>query len=294
MGLARTTLADDGTYVSVVYSRPYNRGCDNIFGSEESGALLPYGQRWSPGITEFTVTGDLTVGGEGLLAGTYLLTSVPGPKSWSIHFNSTLGLNGTTRRNPENGGFEQVDLSPTDVLVVTAPVGTLEEKVNQFTITFDNAEGGANMCLRWGTTQVCVPLRVVEWSIHSSAAETVIPTSQEEVNSQWRCTNDLEVRCTDGACEAEIGDGFTPMSVIVDDSGAMSVCAYSGCWEGSGEVLESQQFLVLIGHGLGLSTSRDLESANEDIVVAVDRADGIATLKAGEFVHPLLCKRPEM
>ena len=168
MGLARATLADDGTYVSVVYSRPYERGRDNIFGSEESGALVPYGQRWRTGAneaTEITLTGDLTAGGEPLLAGTYSLTSVPGPESWTVHFNSVLGLNGTARRNPESGQFEQVGLGPTDVLVVTAPVGTLEEKVDRFTIALDDAEGGADLCLRWITTEVCVPLRAVEWSV---------------------------------------------------------------------------------------------------------------------------------
>ena len=164
MGLARTTLAD-GTYVSVVYSRPYERGRDTIFGSEEDGALVPYGQRWRTGAneaTEITLTGDLTVGGEALAAGTYSLTSVPGPESWTLHFNSVLGLNGTARRNPESGRFEQVDLGPTDVLVVTVPVRTLEEKVDQFTIAFADAEGGADMCLRWITTEVCVPLSAVE------------------------------------------------------------------------------------------------------------------------------------
>jgi hypothetical protein len=166
MGMARTHLADGGTtYVSVVYSRPYERGRDNIFGSEESGALVPYGERWRTGAneaTEITLTGDVTAGGEPLPAGTYSLTTIPGPESWTVHFNSTLGLNGTARRNPESGRFEQVELGPTDVLVVTAPVGTLEEKVEQFTIAFEPAGGGADMCLRWITTEVCVPVRVVE------------------------------------------------------------------------------------------------------------------------------------
>ena len=174
MGLARTTLADDGTYVSVVYSRPYERGRDNIFGSEESGALVPYGERWRTGAneaTEITLTGDLTVGGEPLLAGTYSLTSVPGPENWTIHFNSTLGLNGTASCNPESGRFEQVDLGPTDVLVVTTPVGTLEEKVEQLTINFRDAGGGADMCLRWITTEVCVELREVEWSLADELKE---------------------------------------------------------------------------------------------------------------------------
>ena len=168
MGLARATLADDGTYVSVVYSRPYERGRDNIFGSEESGALVPYGKRWRTGAneaTEITITGDLTAGGEPLLAGTYSLTTVPGPESWTLHFNSALGLSGTASRNPESGRFEQVDLGPTDVLVLTAPVAALEEKVDQFTIALEAAGGGADMCLRWITTEVCVPLRVVEWSV---------------------------------------------------------------------------------------------------------------------------------
>jgi hypothetical protein len=34
------------------------------------------------------------------------------------------------------------------------------------------------------------------------------PASRTE---SWKCRNDLEVRCSDGACEAESEDGFTPM-----------------------------------------------------------------------------------
>ncbi len=97
------------------------------------------------------------------------------------------------------------------------------------------------------------------------------------------------MRCAEGSCEAEAGDGFTPMSVIVNDSGAIAVCAYSGCWEGTGEVVPSEEFLLLIGRGLEFSTARGSGSA-ADIVIAIDRGDGVATLKAGEFVHPLLCQ----
>ncbi len=129
---------------------------------------MPFGERWRTGgneATEITVTGNLTVGGEPLLAGTYSLTSVPGPGIWSLHFNSVLGLSGISRRNPENRELEPVDLDPTDVLVVTAPVAVLEQKVDPFTIAFVDAGGGADLCLRWITTEVCVPLRTVEWSL---------------------------------------------------------------------------------------------------------------------------------
>ncbi len=80
------------------------------------------------------------------------------------------------------------------------------------------------------------------------------------------------------------------MSVHVDGSGAIAVCAYSGCWEGTGTVVPGDKFLLLIGRGLEFSTARGSESATADIVIAIDRGDGVATLKAGEFVHPLLCE----
>ena len=163
MGMARTTI--DGAYVRVVYSRPYKRGRDNIFGTAESEALVPFGEVWRTGAneaTEITLTGDLNVAGHELAAGTYSLFTVPGPESWTVHFNATLGLSGTGRRNPETGDFEAVDLAATDALAVEAAVGTLDEEVDQFTIAFDEADGGADMCLNWITTSVCVPLRTAE------------------------------------------------------------------------------------------------------------------------------------
>jgi hypothetical protein len=159
MGMARTTV--DDTYVRVVYSRPYKRGRDNIFGSEESGALVPFGKVWRTGAneaTEITLTGDVTIDGKRLPAGTYSLFTVPGPESWTVHFNSALGLSGTGRF--VDGEFTPIDIPATDVLVYTATPGTLEEEVDQLTFAFDEAEGGTDMCLRWITTEVCVPMRL--------------------------------------------------------------------------------------------------------------------------------------
>ncbi len=107
----------------------------------------------------------------------------------------------------------------------------------------------------------------------------------------WQCRNDLEVTCAEGACEAATEGDFTPMSVDFDDSGTISACAYSGCWEGTGEVVSSGDFLVVIGHDLPFSTARDSESAGADVVVALDREDRVATLKAEGFAQPLLCER---
>lgn len=151
MGMARTTLAD-GTYVRVVYSRPYQRGRDNIFGTEESGALVPFGKVWRTGAneaTEITVTGDVTFGGQPLAAGTYSLFTTPGADAWKVHVNSALGLWGAQDYDPAK-----------DVATATASVTTLpeEESVDQLTFSFEEAEGGTQMVLRWIRTEIRVPI----------------------------------------------------------------------------------------------------------------------------------------
>jgi len=159
MGMARITV--DDTYMRVVYSRPYKRGRENIFGTEESEALVPYGKIWRTGAneaTELTVTSDVTVAGETLPAGTYSIFTVPGPETWTVHFNSALGLSGTGRF--VDGKFTPVDIPASDVVVATATAGTLEEEVDQFTIAWKATDGGADMCLHWITTEVCVPFGV--------------------------------------------------------------------------------------------------------------------------------------
>lgn len=161
MGMARTTL--DDTYISVVYSRPYKRGRDNIFGTEESEALVPYGKIWRTGAneaTQITVTGDIMVGKQKLPAGTYSVFTTPGPDSWKIHFNTALGLSGTGFFDPVEQKFTPADLGPTELVVISATPGVLKEEVEQLTFAFDDAAEGADMCLRWITTEVCVPITV--------------------------------------------------------------------------------------------------------------------------------------
>lgn len=159
MGTARITL--DDTYVRVVYGRPYKRGRDNVFGTEESGALVPYDKIWRTGAneaTEITLTGDLLFGGQKLAAGTYSLFTIPSETTWKIHFNSALGLNGTGYFDTETRQFKAADLPATDVLVLDADATQLAEEVDQFTIALDAHDDGAHMCLRWITTEVCVPI----------------------------------------------------------------------------------------------------------------------------------------
>ena len=109
--------------------------------------------------------------------------------------------------------------------------------------------------------------------------------------AQWQCRNDLEVSCDTEHCEA--AESFTPMDVRVDDTGSMSVCAYSGCWEGTGTVVQSEHFVVLTGHDLPFSTAPDTADSQAAIVIAIDKQDQVAILKAGSFAQPLLCEQRE-
>jgi hypothetical protein len=159
LGLARITLGT--TYVSVVYGRPYKRGRNNIFGTKESNAVVPFGERWRTGAneaSEITFTRNVTVAGKPLPAGTYSLFTTPGPDSWTVHFNSRLGLDGTGTFT--DGQFTPVELAPTDVLSVTAKVIQLPEnrEVDQFTIDFERGGAGADLVLRWIRTEVRVPI----------------------------------------------------------------------------------------------------------------------------------------
>ena len=159
MGMARTMLGD--AYVRVVYGRPYKRGRANIFGTKESNAVVPYGERWRTGAneaTEITVTKDVLVGGQKLPAGTSSLSTTPGQTAWKVHFNSRLGLDGLGTF--ANDTFTPVDLVPTDVLVVSVSASALpeEKEVDQLTFDFEKTANGAEMVLRWIRAEVRVPI----------------------------------------------------------------------------------------------------------------------------------------
>jgi hypothetical protein len=157
LGWSRIQLGD--TYVSVVYGRPYKRGRTNVFGTKESGALVPFGERWRTGAneaTEITFTRPVTIAGQRLAAGTYSLFTTPRTDTWSVHFNSELALDGTGRL--VDGKFAPVTLEPTDVLTVMAKPTSLKEEVDQFTIDLVRTPAGADLVLRWILTEVRLPI----------------------------------------------------------------------------------------------------------------------------------------
>lgn len=149
-----------------------------------------------------------------------------------------------------------------------------------------NARRPSYIFYRWSALLSLVVLAAAcqptEEPTDSALSATVSP-------ERWQCRNDLEISCDVEHCEA--ADSFTPMDVRFDDAGSMSVCAYSGCWEGTGTVVQSEHFVVLTGHELPFSTAPDSADSRAAIVIALDRADQVGILKAGAFVQPLLCEQ---
>lgn len=161
IGIARTHVGD--TYVKVTYGRPYIRGRD-VFGTPHDTAtfLVPFGELWRTGAneaTELTTTGPITVAGQPLAAGTYSVFTVPGPQTWEVRFSPQVGLDGTGRLNEATGAFEgNVYDESRDVLRVQVPATTTDDVVDQLTLSFEPGAGGADLVLRWESTEVRIPI----------------------------------------------------------------------------------------------------------------------------------------
>ena len=160
VGIAKLNLGD--AYVKVTYGRPYMRG-RRIFGTpvDTTTYLVPFGELWRTGAneaTEITTTRAILVGGQRLEAGTYSMFTVPSASSWSVRFNSELGLDGTNRQDPETGEFRPAYDTGRDVLRVEVPSATIDDVVDQLTITLERTDEGAELVVRWERTEVRVPI----------------------------------------------------------------------------------------------------------------------------------------
>ena len=106
----------------------------------------------------------------------------------------------------------------------------------------------------------------------------------------WQCKNDLEIQCTNNQCKVSEQGEFTSMDIHFDDSGEISVCAYSGCWEGISDVLNTANFLVLLAQDLGFSSALETNDSGQNMSLSLDKHDGIAVLKLDSFAQPLHCR----
>ena len=147
LGMARAFVGD--TYVKVTFSQPYVRGRDNIFGDASSDAMHPDGKVWRFGAnepTELTLGGALKIGDSVVDAGTYSIFVTPGASTWMIHVNDFRGGGANGYKADKN------------VVSLEVPKKTLDEAVDQFVITLEEAGNGVHMVASWTDWEVRVPI----------------------------------------------------------------------------------------------------------------------------------------
>ncbi|UZR93342.1 DUF2911 domain-containing protein [Chondrinema litorale] len=140
---------EDGLNINVSYCRPYKKE-RVIFGTEEDGALQPYGAYWRTGAnepTKITFGESVIFNGEKIDAGTYSFYTVPGQKEWTVALNSAIA----------KWGYSEPDYSK-EIHRSKVLADKPESPVEQFTITFEPQGNHVNMVLAWDNAIVKIPV----------------------------------------------------------------------------------------------------------------------------------------
>ncbi|TLP77022.1 DUF2911 domain-containing protein [Maribacter sp. ACAM166] len=129
--------------VRIIYGRPQLKG-------RSMEELAPTGKVWRTGANEapeITFYKDVKFGGKDVKAGTYSLFTIPGEKEWTVILNKNLN---------QWGSYFYDEAS--DVARVAVPNGSDITPLEEFSIAFKDAEGGAHLVMGWDKTRVAVPI----------------------------------------------------------------------------------------------------------------------------------------
>ncbi|HET9707913.1 MAG TPA: DUF2911 domain-containing protein [Gemmatimonadales bacterium] len=155
-----------GAALLVEYGRPSMRG-RVIFGAEGGSPrpVVPYGQVWRTGAnfaTRFTTSGDLSVGGQTIPAGTYTLWTLPQAAGWKLIFNKQTKApcaNAAECADPKRANLWGTDYSAdSDFVRVDMQVAATAQPVDRFVITLEPQGETAILALAWEKTRVFVNL----------------------------------------------------------------------------------------------------------------------------------------
>ena len=145
-----TVYLDENSDVSITYSRPYKND-RLIFGNLSDEALVPYNNYRRTGANRHTYIGnnkDLNIDGDTLFAGKYSMYTIPGENKWEVYFNKSINYFGVSRPDESD-----------DILSIKVPVIKLLNKVEQFTIEFENDSIFNYISLKWDLTKVMIPFK---------------------------------------------------------------------------------------------------------------------------------------
>ncbi len=105
---------------------------------------------------------------------------------------------------------------------------------------------------------------------------------------EWSCSNEAaEITCGAETCEVKTGDDFTPSRLTVNANGEVSLCAYSGCWEGQAvSMARVGRYVTAVGLDLPWSAPANPAAS---IAATIDTQSNVAVLLADGFAHPMTC-----
>lgn len=133
--------------VTLTYQRP------NTNGRAVFGDLVPYGEVWRTGannIPTLSFEGDVSIEGHPVPAGTYGLFTIPNKDKWTVILS----------KNPKQWGSYQYSQEE-DLLRFEVPATELTNKVETFTILFENATSkSTDLTLTWEKTKVTFSITV--------------------------------------------------------------------------------------------------------------------------------------
>ena len=133
----------------VIYSRPQKDG-RNIFGNEPPPQCVQqYGTYWRLGAneaSEIEFFKPVTIEGEKIAKGRYIIYCIPFENKWTIVFNNNLfswGLRPDTTKN---------------IVKVDIPAIKTDRVIEYFTMVFQESPGGANLIMAWDNVKAVLPI----------------------------------------------------------------------------------------------------------------------------------------
>lgn len=131
--------------IELSYSRPGAKG------RKVMGDLVPFGKVWRTGAnqaTTITFSEAVTIGGKELKPGKYGLLSIPGEDEWTLIVTKDVNVTSPADYKQEN-----------DVVRYTAKVEKMDDKVETFTMQFNNiTSNSADLQIMWDKTMVSLPI----------------------------------------------------------------------------------------------------------------------------------------
>jgi hypothetical protein len=141
--LKMSQAAEELPVARVIYSRPHKQN-RKIF-----GALIPYNETWRLGAnesTEIEFFRPVTIQGQRINTGRYIMYCVPTETKWTIVFNN----------NIYSWGLRQD--AARDVFRFDIPVQKTESSYEYLTMNFEKAKNGVNLTISWDDVTARLPI----------------------------------------------------------------------------------------------------------------------------------------